>query len=329
MDQRIRRIGIYFSPISYESLMLSNEPARSIQSPEHWIHAHIADELNRLFEKAGVKERVRLEQFYITEEKYVPSDQHLLLDGWWAIWHWPDFYTPEGYRDRPEFDYGLLHEWMHQLGVIDLYTMIIGTRDMVIPDINRPGELAGCGHPYEDLDYDCFTFPDHINGLMTYTWPQVGIHSAGALNSNFGTRKGFFGEYLYDTPKTSVVKIVDKHGNPVPSATLNFYQQEPGGESGRVIDAIPEFAVTTDNNGVAVLPNRGPTGIPTSTGHQLMPNPFGIIDVVGTNGVMLIEMTSDQCTNYEWLTIVELNLAYWDGQTEHAEFTKTLRCPPP
>ena len=29
------------------------------------------------------------------------------------------------------------------------------------------------------------------------------------------------------------------------------------------------------------------------------------------------------------LTLVELNLAYWDGQTESAEFTKTLRCPPP
>ena len=60
-----------------------------------------------------------------------------------------------------------------------------------------------------------------------------------------------------------------------------------------------------------------------------MPNPFGIIDVVGDNGIFLIEMTSDECTNYEWLTIVELNLAYWDWQTESAEFTKILRCPPP
>ena len=59
-----------------------------------------------------------------------------------------------------------------------------------------------------------------------------------------------------------------------------------------------------------------------------MPNPFGIISVGGDNGIFLIEMTSDQCTNYEWLTLVELNLAYWDGQTDHAEFTKTLRCPP-
>ena len=321
-------IGIYFSPTSYESLMLSNESGRSAQSPEHWVHGQ-ADELNRLLKEAGVKERVRLEQFHITEEKYVPSELRWTLDGWWGIWHWPDFYTPDGYRDRPPFDYGLLHEWMHQLGVIDLYTMIIGTHDMVIPDVNRPGELAGCGHPYEHNDYDCFTFPDDVNDLMTYTWPKVGIHTAGALNANFGTRKGFFGEYLYDTPEFTSLKIVDKRGNPVSSATLNFYQQEPGGESGSVIDAIPEFTVTTDDNGIAVLPNRGPIGIPTSTGHQLMPNPFGIIDVVGTNGVMLIEMTSEECTNYEWLTIVELNLAYWDGHTESAEFTKTLRCPPP
>ena len=42
----------------------------------------------------------------------------------------------------------------------------------------------------------------------------------------------------------------------------------------------------------------------------------------GTDGTFIIEMTSDECTNYEWLTIVALNLAYWDGQADHAEFTK-------
>ena len=318
-------IGIYFTPTSYASLKLSNEAGRTVQSPEHWVRSQ-TEELNRLFELAGVKERVRLEQLYITEDRYISPDIRWTLDGWWGIRH-GGVYTPEGYRDRPEFDYGLLHEWLHQLGINDPYTMIIGTRDMVIPDANRPGEFAGCGHPYERNDYDYFTFPDQVNDLMTYVLPRVGVHTAGALNVNFRTRKGFFGEYLYDTAELTMVKIVDQQGVSVAHATLNFYQQEPGGGSGRVIDATAEFTVTTDGNGVAVLPNRGVTGNRTSTGHQLKPNPFGVIDVVGANGVMLIEMVKDQCTNYDWLTIVELNLAYWDGHAGRAEFTKTLQCP--
>jgi len=88
------------------------------------------------------------------------------------------------------------------------------------------------------------------------------------------------------------------------------------------------MVVTTDESGLAALPNRGITGIVTATGHQLRPNPFGEIDVVGRNGVFLIEMEGP-CTNYEWLTIVELNLAYWQGDTDEAVFTKKLLCPPP
>ena len=49
---------------------------------------------------------------------------------------------------------------------------------------------------------------------------------------------------------------------------------------------------------------------------------------MGRNGVFVIEMEGALCINYEWLTVVELNLAYWDGHTEDAVFDKTLRCPP-
>ena len=49
---------------------------------------------------------------------------------------------------------------------------------------------------------------------------------------------------------------------------------------------------------------------------------------MGTNGTFLIEMEGE-CVNYDWLSIVELNLAYWRGDTDEAVFTKTLRCPPP
>ena len=327
-------LGIYFSEESYESLKLSAEVAGEIQSPELWFHNNI-DRLNEYLIDAGVKDRVRTELYLIAAEKNLGTKHELslMVDGWWGIWHDTPVYSIEGYRARMEIDGGLLHEIMHQLGVIDIYRMVLDVDKVRLPDINRPSHLAGCGLDYWNADRDCFRFSPDIHDIMAgHALPFIGLHTAGGLNSNYGHRRGFYGEYLFDTPDKTSVKIVDKNGDALENVELRFYQleeQQVGDEFFSIVDDVVEFNVTTDEAGIATLPNRGITGIVTATGHQLRPNPFGIISVVGNNGIFIIEMTSDECTNYEWLTLVELNLAYWDGQTDEAVFTKTLRCPPP
>ena len=342
-------LGVSFSPIVYESLRLSNEEGRTIQSPERWIHDNV-EFLNQLFIEADLKDRIRVDMLYITDKEWhIPPSLRFYMDGWWRIWHGEDsFYSPEGYERRPEIDLGLLHEWMHQLGVIDIYWMNIETNEVLLPDANRPGQKAACGSGYYEWDEACYLLPEELQDIMSGTeYIRIGPHTAGGLRSNYGHRRGHYGEYLYDTPETTIVKILDKHGNPVSDAVLRFHQKkwqlsdepvpEDGPltdeihdiEEGQVIGATPDFEVTTDENGLAVLPNRDVISHVTLTGHQLRPNPFATIDVVGTNGIFLIEIESSECTNYEWLSIFELNLAYWDGQTDEAIFTKTLRCPPP
>ena len=95
-------LGIYFSPIVYESLRLSNEEGRTIQSPERWIHDNV-EFLNQLFIDADLKDRIRVEQLYITEEEhFITQSLDRYMDGWWRIWHGEDsFYSPEGYKRRP------------------------------------------------------------------------------------------------------------------------------------------------------------------------------------------------------------------------------------
>ena len=328
-------IGVFFSPEAYESLRLSTQQGRVIQSPEYWVHNNIAF-LNAALERAGIEDRMRVELFYITEEERLRYEHDLQwhMDGWWGLWHHKGgIFTLKNYEWRISIDWGLLHELMHQLGVIDIYNMHLKPNQVMLPDANRAGVEAGCGKPYWNNDWECFRFPDEIEDLMSDgNRPHFGPHTAGGLRSNTGHRRGFYGEYLYDTPETTVVRVVDKHGAPVPDVTLRFYQlefvhQPPPKRSRQIVDDIPEFEVTSNESGLAVLPNRGYTGIVTATGHQLRPNPFGVIDVVGTNGLFIIEMEGP-CTNYEWLSIVELNLALWDGQTEEAEITKVLQCPP-
>lgn len=324
-------LGFYFTPVAYESLRLSNEPGQAIQSPEHWIHGNVS-RLNELLAEAGLDERVRAELFHISEDRNLASSHNLrrYMDGWWGtIDNEGSFFTLDGYQNRPEIDWGLLHELLHQLGTIDLYQMRPGPQNILLRDANRPGYKAGCGEDYWTHEWICYEFPKGIGDIMSGSPDQiVGAHTAGGLRSNTGHRRGFYGEYLYDTPQTTSVRVLDSDGSPTPDVSLRFYQYELQPE-GHILDATPEFTLTTDTSGVAVLPNLGITGIVTATGHQLKPNPFGHIDVVGTNGLFIIEMEGAACTNYEWLTIVDLNLAYWNGQTGSALFDRTFRCPPP
>ena len=138
-------IGIYFSPTSYASLSKSNENGQTIQSPEHWVHRN-AEELNRLLTEAGLNEKIRLEQFYITPEKYERNDIKWYLDGWWAVWHGGHF-NLDTFNRRPAIDKGLLHEWLHQLGAIDMYWIPYRDDHIAVPDANRPGEKAGAAQP--------------------------------------------------------------------------------------------------------------------------------------------------------------------------------------
>ena len=328
-------LGFYFSPVAYESLRLSNQVGRKIQSAEHWVHNNIS-RLNELLAEAGLEDRVRAELLSITDEPYLSQkhDLHWFLDGWWGIWDFnpgnpahKGHFNLENYRQRPDIEYALLHELLHQLGAIDLYQVYGGLDQMLVPDANKPDRPAGCGRPYWEHDSVCFRFPENVAGIMGAGSNIIGAHTAGGLATNSGHRRGYYGEYLYDTPESTVVRIVDPSGKTLPGVTVRFYQLELQSQ-GHVVDTIPEFILTTDEDGLVLLPNRGLTGIVTETGHQMRPNPFGIIDVVGTNGLFIMEMEGS-CTNYEWLTVVELNLAYWDGHTDEMVFTKTLRCPPP
>jgi len=341
-------IGIYFSEEAYESLRLSAEVDGEFQSPEHWFRENL-DRLNELLIEADVEDRVRTELFYVSSERtldfaerttHFKHDLKWVMDGWWGIWHeypyenvtqWSHF-NFENFAERPVIDFAMIHEILHQLGVIDIYQMHLNTDQVRLPDANQRSVPAGCGLRYWNSITICFRFPEHIEDVMS-TWKlYTGPHTAGALRSNTGYRRGFYGEYLFDTPENTSIKIVDNNRNPLENVELRFYQLEVkavGDEHHPIVDDVVEFTVTTNKEGIAELPNRGHTGILTATEHQLRPNPFGVISVVGNNGIFIIEMESDQCTNYEWLTLVELNLAYWDGQTDNAEFTKTLRCPPP
>ncbi len=266
----------------------------------------------------GLPDRIRID--VITSTTTVGGDTvfgDLAYDGRWT------FRTERNYKDTPEdeawesaqnyartfangIDWGLIHELTHQLGIIDLYQLNVSP---------SAGNLVNDRQGWPLLSGFYWQFPDLMGGddVRPYDGSYYSPHTARGLRSNSGRRRGYFGEYLFDLPDQVRVQVLDRSGHGVANARIEAYQSEGG-----VVRAQPVFKGDTDSAGLFALPNRpvSPT-LTTATGHSLRPNPFGLIDVVGQNGQLLLRVLKNGSPAQEffsWLTITELNKLAWRGE---------------
>ncbi|NOX60484.1 MAG: hypothetical protein GXP42_00820, partial [Chloroflexi bacterium] len=296
-----------------------------------WLQAQFAHMNQRLAHAVypltpdGLPDRVRIDIITATTElggDIVSST--LPYDGRWTFRVEPD------YRDTPEneawqsaqryaeiyangIDWGLIHELTHQLGIIDLYQLNVS------PSVgNRVNDREGL--PLLSGFY--WTRPGLMGGDQrgNYDGTYYSEHTAAALAQNSGFRRGYFGEYLYDLPEEIWLEALDRAGNPVERARVEVYQTRRN-----VVRAQPVIEGYTDAAGRFRLTNRpvSPT-ITTATGHTLAANPYGLIDVVGRNGQLLVRVGKAEQETFRWLPITELNKAAWRGQNA---YTLTLTLP--
>lgn len=296
------------------------------------------------FAPDGCRESVRVQRITIVPDgtlkggAHVPDDkQDMRYDGEWGFDS--SFGEARQYIEavRTKLDRALLHEMSHQIGLIDMYQMNV---DASMPDgargkvrlkvngsvltrglIDPPAPLMGGGDTRNDNGLHRTTpiFIEDVSALQHALFQRTDLYSATsvfALNANVGYRRGFFGEYLYSMPRVVIVRAADRNGTLIPSGTLRFYQMK----NGVIPDEPPTFEVEI-RNGTAFLPNR-PTGLDqpftTATGHTLRPNPFGRIDVVGSNGVFLVEIDYQSQREWAWLKAWQLVDAFARGNREVA-----------
>jgi len=232
-------------------------------------------------------------------------------DGSWPFGRNPDV---RAWASRP--DWGLIHEWGHQLGLTDEYGLDRPASENLVPDENGDPLLLGRMSPLVG-------YMMHGHGPVPFS-PETS--AAMEIQYRQSRRRGYYGDYYYDTPDQTVIRVLDNAGKPVPNAKLTAYQRSE--ETGGVFREPAAFIVTTDAKGEAVLPNQPAPIHRTDRGFTLHPNPFGKINVVGTNGVLFIKVQARGQTDYTWMDITELNLAYWQGQKKRAVFTKPTHIPP-
>jgi|GEM_PF-1397159 len=261
----------------------------------------------------GCLERVRIDKIVVGS---MPGTSDGTCDGRWAFTGDPNYAT---YADR--VDGGLIHELMHQLGIIDLYQMpvLAGGNRVITPDglpvgytysFARPGIMGGGDiAPYTSGASQ--TMPEYCSS-----------HDVMGLNRNCGYRRGYYGEYLFDIPRYNYILVKDSSGAPAAGVTIKVYQASFGDMSG-----TPVITTTTDSNGIALLTNRPVIQqITTATGHTLRPNPFGTINVVGGDSTILIEMSRPGGDfDYKFMNVIDFNMAYWSGNTESWTYTINSR----
>ena len=288
------------------------------QGENHWksynfddILKYHRDQMHRKFKMSvhpatphGILEEIRIDWIFVQPEgeKRDPIHGVKLQNGWDSAWDFTGYCRREN-EDNPaqhygylkSQDWGLPHELAHQMGLVDLYCL--------------DTEGGDGGNKVRDKNGDPILLSHFvgINGMMRGHGDRLfSEHSAVALNQQLGRRRGYFGDYLWSVPEKNAVRILDVEGRPVRGAKLTFYQHK-----GRYVDDEVVFSGETDRKGEFLMPNRKCFEFTTDRGYTIKPNPFGQINVVGTNGVFFIVVEAKNYTEYVWLPITRLNVASW------------------
>ena len=315
---------------------------------EDWAqyHVHMMNWLfvNSIWESApkGILERVRIDNIIVVEdsrddksrEEYVPKMKYnndpkeiTMYNGVW------EFGKVENEQHAAtwaqQVDWGLPHELGHQLGLVDEYWLNHDPWEVLVRDIN--------GY-YKNVKH-FFPTPQV---MMHWHGPHIfSEHCAGYLNHTKGRPRGFFGDYYYQIPKKNFLKVHANTGKPLDGVEISVYQPwiDPSGEwitppeSKKYPWAYgpdPVFGGKTNADGIFFMPNRPTPRVDTpEPGYHLRDNPWGQINVVIDNCVLLVKLNYGEQEEFHWLKLWDFNIAVLRGNEEEYTHNLWTRFPEP
>ncbi len=318
---------ISITPEMYEAYNTPVDP-KYPYSAEDWLQKQIAA-MNASFADAiypatpqGATLRVRINSINVTPSDLGADGEH---DGGWFIRDEVRCVDCGYWDPETDIDWGLVHELSHQVSIVDLYAIGVYAANVFVRAGNGMPANVGFG----------WTGGGLMGGgdISPYTEPnRYSSHTAAGASTYTGYRNGYYGSYLFDIPWQNYLRILDSQGNPAPGVDVALYQRTgPWDWTGHMgVDSTPEISGTTDALGVFPLPNRPANGgTVTANGHVLYDNPFGVVDIIGNQGLFLIQLVQEDHEEFHWLDITQFNLAYWLGDVISHTFTISSHMPSP
>lgn len=290
---------------------------------EDWLQWH-ADRMNELLEKSpgpglppeGCRARIAVARIVVGEASRKLGDE-IGYDGRWTFGNGETGRNPDAsgwarWASAP--DWGLIHEWGHQLELADEYGITPRLGNNLRDDEGAP-YLGEAGSPWEP--YMMFTHGDTI----------FSPNCVAALNYQYGVRRGQqFGAYYFCIPEQCVYRVLDVDGRPVEGADVAFYRSQtndPKSFDGKT----PIFRGTTDSKGEYLIPNLPAPEVTTPAGFTQRDNPFGAIDR-SKGGAFRIVIRARGHLDHDQIDIVTMNLAWFRGEKKKATFTYQRHIPP-
>lgn len=235
-------------------------------------------------------------------------------------WGFPDF-TRHWFTDNQAWSLlndSLIHELGHARYLVDVYAWNVTRDDEITISPPLPANQYGFLH----------ATPEH--GLMNTNWGFIDRYSAIALNKIAGHRAtqgnynapANFGVFLNDLPAESSLRIRAPDGSVFPRRQVRIYRASGEPEADWLsnpyrlkIDGEPDLELETDAEGSVLLPR----------------NPFSdqelVLEPERNNTLAIVEVVDGSDSHWGYLELRELNLAYWRGETEHANLDLVVDAP--
>lgn len=268
---------------------------------EDWCQAHI-DKWNENLAAAvypatpkGVTERIRFDGIFAPDS---PDLAKRLAEGEGINWR-IDWKIDDVPRYATGIDWGLIHELCHQCGIIDLYAMGLGQVNNLAR--RADGKYVFIGHSHGQW---CL-----MGGGSRDPRTCFSEHTAAGFEAMKGWPRGGYGLYLFDIPQHNIVRLLDNRGKPLAEAEVRLFQQDT--ES--IIGRIAPLRYTTDDDGEIDLGDF----------------PFAKLHVVGWTGILMLEIKANGQTEYHFLDVTQMNIAYWRGDKRTHTFTMKTGIAPP
>ncbi|VGO22271.1 Ig-like domain-containing protein [Pontiella sulfatireligans] len=300
-------------------------------SPEDWARMMVRA-FERRLNACGCPQPVRLDRLDVWPDLSLSgasNPERWLSDGSW------DFIF-DGWQEEDVLRYaksvegGLMHEWGHQIGIVDLYRDDTVNSKLLI----TTGGVAVAGTPAcpnlwgETLFHGNMEIM-HDSGAAYYVEPERGMmanhgkryfcsSTVAGMNRNLGMRRGFYGDYMAAVQSNITLRVRHLDGTPVDGAAIRVFQR--GWDE--IVPDNPKFSGTTDAFGEWDFPHQT---LPGWEGGMDVHNPWSSTnngylfqgpDVVARNRLLVVELQFDGWVEYHFVEVDAANLAFAAGETE-------------